>query len=476
MTPEDFLALLPLISVAVAIVILMLVIAFYRRHRLSYQFTLVGLGAGLAALVPAAGVSPRSVTPLLIIDGSALFYLGLVMAASLIVTVFSYAYLQNYTGQREEYYLLILLAALGSSVLVVSDHFASLFLGLEILSVSLYGLIAYTRQERQRIEAGIKYLVMAGIASAFLLFGIALLYFETGTLSFREMSTNPVFLDFYRPLILIGLGMILVGVGFKLALVPFHLWTPDVYQGAPAPITGLIATISKGAIFVLLLRFFTAISLDRSQLVWEVIAALAFASILLGNVLAVVQDNVKRLLAFSSIAHMGYLLIALLAGIPFGETAIAFYLTSYFLTSLSAFGVITFLSIPSQEAQDIENHRALFWQRPEIALVFVLALFSLAGVPPTSGLVGKILIAASGIESRQWILLAMLVIGSVISVYYYLRVVVTMFRRDPVIERDTVALPSSSPASRILLLLMGGAILVLGIYPFPLIWLIEWIS
>lgn len=476
MTSEDFLALLPLILIAFAIVVLMLVIAFFRRHRLSYGLTLIGLGAGLVALVPAGGVSPRPVTSLVIVDGSALFYLGLVLAASLIVTVFSYAYLQNYNGQREEYYLLILLAALGSSVLVVSDHFAAFFLGLEILSVSLYGLIAYTREERHRIEAGIKYLVMAGIASAFLLFGMALLYFDIGTMSFREMSTSPAFVDIYQPLILIGLGMMLVGIGFKLALVPFHLWTPDVYQGAPAPITGLVATVSKGAIFVLLLRFFNAISLDQSQLVWAVLAAVAFASMLLGNVLAVVQDNVKRLLAFSSIAHMGYLLIALLAGIPLGETAIAFYLTSYFLTSLCAFGVITFLSVPSQEAQGIESHRALFWQRPGIALVFILALFSLAGVPPTSGLVGKILIAASGVESQLWVLLAMMIVGSVISVYYYLRVVIMMFRREMQDELSTIGLPSSSPTSRVLLFLMGAAILLLGIYPFPLIRLIEWIS
>jgi NADH-quinone oxidoreductase subunit N len=472
MTIQDFRPLLPLLVLAVAIVITMLVIAFKRSHRLIFILTLLGLVLSLVVLFPASTGLPRNITPLIVVDGFAIFYMGLVLAASLVVVLLSFNYLEKVAGNREEYYLLVLLATFGAIVLVVSNHFVSFFIGLETLSISLYTLIAYTRFEHKRVEAAIKYLVLAAAASSFLLFGMALAYLVFGTMQFDLMASRLDLSGADSVLLTIGLSMLMVGIGYKLALVPFHQWAPDVYEGAPAPVTAFVATVSKGGILALMMRLFSFVPLALGSNLWNVIALVAILSMLAGNVLAVTQNNVKRILAYSSIAHFGYLMVAFLASNALTTSSMTFYLVVYIITSLISFGVITLLSHPEKEFEDLEEYRGLFSRQRGPALFMGLALLSLASLPPTGGLVGKIFLAAAGVESSLWLLLAALVIGSVIGVFYYLRVMITIFRQ-PEDGSEPWDSPPLNPLARATLVVLSIGLVILGVFPAPLINLIE---
>ncbi len=350
MTITDIIALLPFIALATASVVVMLVIAFYRNHKLTTVLTLAGFALSAASLPFADSVVPREVTTLLIIDRYALYYAMLILTAGMAVTALSYGYLERHDGHHEEFYLLLLLASLGCMVLAAATHFAAFFLGIEILSVSLYALAGYLRHSDRSVEAGVKYLILAAVSSAFILFGMALVYAETGSLAFQEVASRAASSAVYGPPFLAGLVMIIVGLGFKLAVVPFHLWTPDVYEGAPAPVTAFIATVSKGAVFALALRYFTRIDIHAHAALFLIITLIAVASMFAGNLLALLQTNVKRILAYSSISHLGYLLVTVLASGPTAVTAAAFYLAAYFITTLGAFGVVAVLSRADRDA------------------------------------------------------------------------------------------------------------------------------
>jgi NADH-quinone oxidoreductase subunit N len=469
MTVDDLIALSPLLAIAAVSVALMLVIAFHRDARVALVCALTGIALSLAMLPVAASRAPRQVTPLLILDQYALFYLGLLFIASFVVALLAHGYLGRVGGQLEEFYLVLLLATVGGAALVMSAHFASFFLGLEVLSVSLYVLIAYPRRSARGVEAGIKYLILAAASAAFMLFGMALIYAELGTMEFGRMASGMAGGEVRQGLLLIGQAMIFVGVGFKLAVAPFHVWAPDVYEGAPAPVTAFIATVSKGAVFALLVRYFANLSDEVVQPFFPALAAIAVASMFVGNLLALAQTNVKRILAYSSIAHLGYLLVAFLAGGSLGATAVAFYLVAYFVTNLIAFGVVTVLS-GRREADELEDYRGLFWRRPWLATTFLAALLSLGGIPLTAGFMGKFYVLMAGVGAALWFLAVILAVNTMISFYYYLRVAFMMFRDAP--EGEAAAgrpLPSLS--------FMGGAALAvltlllvwIGVYPGPLV-------
>ncbi len=464
MTSNDLISLIPLIVIAASSVIMMLVIAFYRNHVFACTLALAGILIAFMALFGVRG-EPRQITPLLILDGFALFYMGLIFASAFAVTLLSFGYLRERGGNLEEFYILLLLAALGSSVLVSAIHFASFFIGLEILSVSLYALIAYTRNELS-IEAGVKYLILAAASAAFLLFGIALLYGETGTMAFSHFGPGIASQGVNSWLFLMGLAMIIIGIGFKLAVAPFHMWTPDVYEGAPAPVTAFIATISKGAMFALLLRYFTGADLHAYRSLFIAVAVISVVSMFVGNLLALLQNNVKRILAYSSIAHLGYLLVAFLASGALRVTAVSFYLVAYFVTTLGAFGVVTVLSGKERDADAIEDYRGLFSSRPALAGVFSAMLFSLAGIPLTAGFIGKFYIIAAGAGSALWLLVIMLVLNSAIGLFYYLRIIIAMYT----LPSEEKAFSSSLALSgRLVLALLTVMLLWLGVFPGPII-------
>lgn len=468
----DLVVLAPLIFTAVTAVAALLVIGAYRHHAATAFVTFTGLLCTCVAFPFAWAGQPGPFGPLLLLDHYALLYQALFLLVAAAVMLLSYGYLDRHERHCEEFYVLILLATLGAMVLVASAHFASFFLGLELLSISLYALIALRQDRALGVEAALKYLVLAGTSSAFLLLGMALLYAQLGTMQLEElagaMGRAPL-----MPL-LAGLGLVFVGVGFKLALVPFHLWTPDVYQGAPAPVAAFIATVSKGALLALLVRYMGLLQLQHQPAVGQLLAWAAVLSMTAGNLLALQQQNLKRLLAYSSIAQMGYVLIAVLLAPPVAALVATFYLITYYAAITAAFGVITRLAVEGDEPEELGLYESLAWRRPWLAGVLTAAMLSLAGLPLTAGFLGKFLLATGGVGGKLWALMIALVLNSALGLYYYLRVVSALYRRRP--ERLLAArLPVARPAVTVAGVCLGALtilIVALGVYPTPLLGLI----
>lgn len=326
-------------------------------------------------------------TPLLRVDRLALFFTGLAALAGAATALLAHTGARDDTDQHEELYVLLGLAVLGASVLASSRHFAALFIGLELMSVSLFPMLAYGRRSAHALEAGIKYLVISGVGAGIMLFGMALLYAGTGSLALgavtqalggaKGLGGSPEALWTVG-----GLALILLGLGVKLSLFPVHWWTPDVYQGAPTAVTGFLASVAKGAVVVVLLRLLVASGAHARSGVVDLLALLAILSMIAGNLLALLQQDIKRILAYSSIAHMGYLLIALVAAGNFAAEAMGLYLIAYVISTVGAFGALT---LAGPEAQDLAGIRGLFQRRPWIAVSLTLMLLSLAGIPLTAG-------------------------------------------------------------------------------------------
>jgi len=474
MTSADLTALLPYLILTAATVVILLTVAFVRNHRLIAGMTMAALALALASLPRAAAESPRAVTMLIHVDGFSLFFAGLLIAAAFAAAGLSHGYLERRRIRREEFYLLLLTATLGGCILPASTHFASLFLSLELLTVSLYGMIAYLRTEPLGIEAAVKYLILAAASSAFLLFGAALIYAERGTLELGRIllpaassagGLHPVLMP-------AGLAMVMAGIGFKLAVVPFHMWIPDIYQGAPAPVAGFIAAVSKGAVFAALVRVFSLYAFPSAGGIYWGLIAIAVLSMFAGNWLALLQTNVKRMLAYSSIAHFGYLLVALLAAGGNSVMAAAFYLAAYFAAILTAFGVIGALP-EGGEAQSLEDFRGLFWRRPWAAAFFSAALLSLIGIPLTVGFIGKAYVLLAGVGSAVWLLAVVLIVTSAIGLYYYLRVILMMARPQEAEAGPGMRAVSGSRLEQLVLAVLSVLIIGLGVYPAPLLELIQ---
>lgn len=464
----DIIALLPILVISATAVVVMLGIAFKRSHALAAGLTLVGLTVAFISIFAAVTRAPRQVTSLLLVDRFALFFMGLIIASAAYVAVLSFEFFKNKAIHQEELYLLLLLATMGCAVLVASTHFVALLLALEILSVSLYAMVAYLKDRSQALEAGIKYLILASASAAFLLFGLALIYAATGTMAFahiRELS---------RPgsgvaLLTSGVVLTVTGIGFKLGVVPFHLWTPDVYEGASAPVAAFVATTSKSAIVALLLRYFYLSRAIQYRGVFLVFSIIAIASMGAGNLLALRQRNIKRILAYSSIAHFGYILVPFLAGGAMAIEAVSFYLVAYSATILVAFGIVTTLSGFERDADDIEDYRGLFWRRPVIAGALAVALLSLAGIPATIGFLSKFYVLAAGAEVAAWPLVLILVITSVAGLYYYLRIVVALYSGPP----EHAFMPTVSRSSALVTIALSLLLIWFGIYPTPLLNLVR---
>lgn len=476
MSYHDFFVLTPLLILAGASVLVMLAIAFKASHRATQQFSLLLFILAFASIftLQKGLADVETVEPLITVDSLGIFIMGLVIFSSIVVNILSYIYFEEKEENPKEYYILLFLATLGACVLAVSSHFVSLFLGLEILTVSLYAMIAYLRGRHFPMEAGVKYLVLASFSSAFLLFGMALIYLETGSMRFMGIGESVATFQTMSPLFATGLGLMLIGIGFKLAVVPFHMWTADVYQGAPAPVTAFIATVSKGGMFAVFLRFFNLTLAFQFNTTMVILLGISIASMIIGNVLALQQRNVKRILAYSSIAHLGYLLIAFIPGSLMTSGAVSIYLLAYTLTTLTAFGVVTLLSDKTSDAEDIETYRGLFWERPLLACIFTAALLSLAGIPLTIGFFGKFYILATALKSGFWISSIVLVISSVIGLFYYLRIITTMFSGErKFVERESRPFPGFYLTSSITLSVLTVLIILLGSYPSLLMNLMD---
>lgn len=476
-TPQNLIALLPLLIVGLTVVVVMLSIAWRRDHFVNATLTVIGLNLALLSLYFVGQAGPQDVTPLLRVDGYSMFYIGLVLLASLATSTFAYPWLEGYPDNREEFYLLVLIAAMGGILLACANHLASMFLGIELISLPLFGLVGYAYRQKRSLEASIKYMLLSAAASSFLLFGMALLYAESGDLTFAGLGKNLADAALHQPLLLAGLGLMIVGLGFKLSLVPFHLWTPDVYQGAPAPVSTFLATASKIAIFAVMMRLFLYAPVANSEAIRVVLGVIAFCSILFGNLMAISQSNIKRLLGYSSIAHLGYLLVALIAvqTHQLSMETVGVYLAGYLFSSLGAFGVVSLMSSPysGPDAESLFSYRGLFWHKPILSAVMTVMMLSLAGIPMTLGFIGKFYVIATGVTAHLWWLTGAVVVGSAIGLYYYLRVTVSLFLNAPEkLVRDT---PTNwaFTAGGVVVLISAILVLILGIYPQPLISLVQ---
>ncbi|WP_153800572.1 NADH-quinone oxidoreductase subunit N [Foetidibacter luteolus] len=463
-------ALLPFIVLASASVVIILLIAARQSHTVIQITGFLMMCLVVLAMWYVRDVLPRAIMPLLVVDGMAAVFTGLIVFCVLIIGLFSFIYFEEREENPKEYYILIFLGTLGAAVLTISRHFISVFIGLELLSISLYALIAYLRNRNNAVEAGMKYLVLAAMSSAFLLFGMALIYMDTGSMDFDGIAKQLQTQGHSPALFVTGIGLMMVAVCFKLALVPFHLWAADVYQGAPVPVTNFIATVSKIGVFAVLVRFAQAVQLQSYHFAVIIISFVAIVSMVGGNLLAIKQQNIKRLLAYSSIAHLGYLLVAFLPGNAAGIEAGMFYLFAYSITLLAAFGIVTMLSGRQADADQLEAYRGLYWRNPLMGAILTVALLSLAGIPLTAGFIGKFAVLNAGVQQQLWLPVIVLVITSVIGLYYYLRIISTLFAETQVIFPKEKSLhplfvAGTYGALLVLLILLLGA----GIFPSAVI-------
>ncbi|MHB8078554.1 MAG: NADH-quinone oxidoreductase subunit N [Candidatus Krumholzibacteriia bacterium] len=448
-------ALLPYLVVAAGGVAVLLADAFTRAARRDHLYmlsVLVMLGA-LAAQLVVPPVTEGLLGGMLSAGPYARFFNFLFLGIALLTATFATSVFEREGRWRSEFYPLLIFATLGMMILAAATDLLALFLGLETMSLAVYVLVGGRRGSLRGTEAGLKYLLLGAFASAFLLFGLGLLYGFAGATDYATIAGAVADPGRDRLLLLTALGLILVGFGFKIALVPFHMWTPDVYDGAAAYVTGYMATGVKAAAFAALLRFAWLAVAPLAGFWFPLLAALAVLTMTMGNLVALAQDSLKRLLAWSSIAHAGYLMLGVLAllaparggeaarfagaVVPAAGGAVLFYLVAYALMNLGAFGVVSLLGRgQDEEADRIAGYAGLSRRQPLAAAALAVCMFSLAGIPPTAGFMGKFYIFSTVVKAGLVPLAIWGVINSLLSVYFYLRVVVVMYMQSP--EGETV--------------------------------------
>ena len=467
MTAAELIALTPLLILLAGATFLLLAAPFAGDKPWPVGAgALVALAAALAAVVLNPPVT--EVAQLFSAGPYARFFTVLWSLTAAATLALSPRYIANRRLPAGEYSALLLFAAAGMALLSASSSLAGLFLALESFTLALYVLIAFHRDSVQSAEAGLKYLVLGGVAAGLLAFGIALVYTASGTLHLPEAMSGPG--GNLSPLALAGWALLLAAVGFKLSLVPFHFWTPDVYQGSPVPVTGLLATGSKGAVAAVLLVLTAALPVAPAALI-PVLWLLAALSMAVGTFCALVQDNVKRMLAYSSVSHMGYLLAALLAWNATGRTAVLFYLVAYSVMTLGAFGALTALA-DAEERQTLDDLRGLGRTRPLQAATLTICLLALAGLPPTAGFSGKLALFSSVFAGGYPWLALIGILASLISVYFYLRPAIRMYASEP--APAPVGVTAKVPGGEKTVLLVCLILtLALGLWPGPLFDLIA---
>jgi len=467
MSGAELLALLPILILSLGATALLMVGAWWpRRTPLIFAGVVIAL---LAALT--AGGCPPPVSEISGMFGAgpyARFFTILWSLLAALCLLLSPRYGEARKFPAGEYPTLVLFAAAGMALLSSATSLVGLLVGLESFTLVLYILIAVDKTCPRGTEAGLKYLVMGIVATGLLGFGIALIYAATGTLHFPEIHQALLNGDQMRPLGLLGWGLILCAAGFKVSLVPFHLWTPDVYQGAPAPVTALLSTGSKGAVFAALVALMLGIGRGLVAIA-PVLWMLAAASMVIGTLCALRQDNIKRMLAYSSVAHMGYVAVGLLAGGEVGRSAVIFYLVVYTVSNLGAFGVLTAFAIQGEEPQNYRDLRGLGYHHPRRGGALAFFLLSLAGIPPTAGFIAKFNIFHAALKADYLGISLLGILASLVSLYYYLRPVIVMFLAR---ERD-LCLDKGSPSEHTVLAVCLAAVLMLGVYPGPLFELIS---
>ncbi len=419
------------VLVVAALVILIADLLIADKRILGWLSLVAALGA-LAAVFTCRSASPAFQT-MALADGLGLFASAAVIIAAALALLLSLERVSDFTRHAGAYCALILLATAGMTALAVASDFMTIFVAVEILSLALYILSGFNRRDARSGEAALKYFLLGAFASGFLLYGIALIYAATGTTNLAAITEGilPMSVSLpFKPLLPLGIGLLLVGLGFKVALVPFHMWTPDVYQGAPTPVTAFMSVGTKTAAFVALIRVLASLaSHDRPWLL--ALAGLAVLTMTLGNLAALRQTSLKRMLAYSSIAHAGYIVTGLAAGNPRGAEGALYYLLAYTFMNLGAFAVLLAVQRRDENDVSVERLHGLANRQPALAVLMAVFMFSLAGIPPLAGFFAKLYVFSGAVEAGLAWLAIIGVINSALGAYYYLRVTVSMFMAEP---------------------------------------------
>jgi NADH-quinone oxidoreductase subunit N len=459
-----------LIVVVTALIVLLgeLVTPPSRKHWLGY-LSIAGLVVAAIAALNLWGANTSAFSGMVVADNFGLFLTLTTLLGAALSILLSIGFVRAQKIDRGEYYVLLLASVSGMILMATATDLIVIFLGLELLSLPLYILAAFQRENTRSLEAGIKYFLLGAFSSAFFLYGIALVFGASGSTNLAKIaasqtgSSNTAMLG-------IGAALLIVGFGFKVALVPFHWWTPDVYDGAPTTITAFMSVAVKAAAFGAFFRTFQ-IALPALAFDWRaILAVVAVLTMTLGNIAALLQSNVKRMLAYSSIAHAGYILIALVALSQDGTSSALFYLLAYTLTNLGAFGAVIALGSGERERLNVADFAGAAREHPLVALVLTICMLSLAGFPPFAGFVGKFLIFSAAVETG-WTWLAVIgVLNSLVSVYFYLRPVVQMYMSEPAEGWSGIRV---APLVALALLIAVIGVVALGVFPAPAIALAE---
>jgi NADH-quinone oxidoreductase subunit N len=403
-------------------------------------------------------------TGLIAVDGFRLFANWIFLIGAALGILVSLAYVDRQRLQAGEYYGLMLFATAGMMFMAGARDLIVVFLGLEVMSISVYALSAFNRRDRKSGEAGLKYFLLGAFSTGFFLYGIALVYGSTGSTNLTTVADVVRSGTIQAPFLVVGIALLAIGFGFKVSAVPFHMWTPDVYEGAPTPVTAFMSVTVKTAAFVAFFRvFFTAFEAVYAEW-YSILWWLAAITMVVANLIALVQPSVKRMLAYSSVAHAGYLLVAVTAANEMAAAGLLFYLLVYTLMNIGAFAVVLTVSRQGEENQRIEDYAGLGLRQPALGVVLTIFLLSLAGFPGTAGFMGKIYLLQGAVDAQLWTLAVILVLATVLSYYYYLRVAWYAWMREPIRadQHDGIYIPG---ATRLVLAAGVAVILLLGIFP-----------
>ena len=468
---NSFLALVPLMVIVFAALLVMILEVFIKRDNKDYlaYISLVFLVICAFVCILFWNQAYSYFNENLILDNFSLFFTFILVITTGFVILLSMKYIALQDANYGEYYALLLLALSGVVIMISTLDLLVIILGLEVLSISSYALAGLRRADEKSSEAAVKYFLLGSFATAFLIYGLALLY---GT---SQTTDIPTIIQYFSSqadlslMALIGLGLIVIGFGFKIAVVPFHMWTPDVYQGAPTPITAFFSVVPKAVGFAILARIFFPYwktALDPQAIFW-LLWVISVLTMVIGNLVALRQTNVKRILAYSSIAHAGYLLVAILAQ---DNSSLVFYLTVYLFMNMGSFAAVIALSKKDKEYLELEDYAGIGFKYPWIGATFSVFLLSLAGFPPTGGFLAKFYVFSAAVKQGLVPLVIIGVLASLISVFYYLRIVVYMYMREPSREVDIVV---ENPALFLVLFLCLYGVLQLGLYPGNILILIQ---
>ena len=460
----DYTAILPeLVVTGTALVVLALELFVPPgRRSILAAVTVIGLLGALVADIPLWGQNRSAFAGTVTGDSLAAFLNVVLIGVTILTAIISPRYLRALRLDYGEYYILLLGATLGMMLLAAATSLMTIFLGIELLSICLYVLCGFARAQLRSQESALKYLLLGGFATGFLLYGMALIYGATGSTTLRGIAAFSTSGAAGNVVLLLGIGFLAIGLSFKASAAPFHMWTPDVYEGAPTIVTTFMSVATKSAAFAAIGRVFIAAFPALSSRWYVPLSLIAVLSLAIGNLVAITQDNLKRMLAYSGIAHAGFILLGILPGNAQGFGATLFYIAAYAVMNFGAFAVVTSIGAAGEETAEINYWRGLFYRRPFLATVMTIFMLSLAGIPPTVGFFAKLFVFRALVGAQIWLPLGIAIVMTIVSFYYYLRVIVVMLAPPPeaVVERPRVGISMGA-----VLAASAAGTMLLGLFP-----------